>query len=162
MQLKAVIFTVACGIACWLSPPVSADQPLITSHIDGMHRISVPGGVVPLANKMNDRGVLPDRTPVDHIWLLLRRTPSQQQDLAKLERDLQNRASPRFHHWLTPAEFRARFHPAVQDVNKISAWLSKHGFHVNPTVPGDRIIDFSGTAGDIGKTFHTEIHKLER
>jgi subtilase family serine protease len=58
-------------------------------------------------------------------------------------------------------EFRARFHPAVQDVNTISAWLFKHGFHINRTIPGDRIIDFSGTAGDIRETFHTELHTLD-
>src|SRR6202034_2326537 len=46
------------------------------------------------------------------------------------------------------------------DVQTITGWLESQGFTVNTVYPNRMVIDFSGTAGQVGRAFHTSIHNL--
>ena len=59
------------------------------------------------------------------------------------------------------AEQGEKYGPAQQDIDAITHWLESHGFTVNYIYPNRMVIDFSGTAGEIRKAFHTEIHHLD-
>lgn len=50
--------------------------------------------------------------------------------LAKLLADLQNPASPRYHHWLSPAQFNARFGRSADEVAAVRQWLLGQGLRV--------------------------------
>src|ERR1700693_2797451 len=50
--------------------------------------------------------------------------------LAKLLEDQQNPASPRYHRWMTPAQFDATFGRTPAEVQALSKWLSQHGMRV--------------------------------
>jgi subtilase family serine protease len=47
---------------------------------------------------------------------------------------------------------------SAQDRERICAWLKEHGFTVEEITAGNRLVVFSGTAGEVAETFHTEIH----
>src|SRR5271167_3655126 len=51
-------------------------------------------------------------------------------DLDQLLRDQQDPSSPRYHQWLTPQEFNARFGPSQAQADAVSNWLARQGFLV--------------------------------
>jgi kumamolisin len=51
-------------------------------------------------------------------------------ELDQLLSDLQNRTSPRYRHWLTPAQFDASFGRTPGEVWAVSEWLTGEGFQV--------------------------------
>jgi len=104
---------------------------------------------------------VPDSVTIDHMLLQLRRPPQQEQDLEQFIDELHDPSSPNFHQWLTAKQFGERFGLAQQDLDTIQAWLKSHGFKVNLVYPSGVLIDFSGTAGEVRSTFHTEIHQLQ-
>lgn len=134
-------------------------QPRITGPIDPARRITLVGNTHPLARPQFDRGAAPDQQPLDRMLLLLKRAPEQEAVLRELLDEQQTKSSPNFHHWLTPQEFGARFGPADADVQAVTAWLESRGFQVNRVAAGRTVIEFSGAAGQVRDTFHTEIHK---
>src|SRR6202451_1725607 len=132
----------------------------ITEPINDDDVIAVPGNVRPEATATNDRGRVADDFPLDHLILLLRRSPQQERQLDQLLTDLEDPNSPNFHHWLSAQNLGNRFGPSARDIDTITAWLRSHGFRVNYVYPSGMLIDFSGTAGSIRDAFHTEIHSL--
>ena len=51
---------------------------------------------------------------------------------------------------------------ADEDLNAITDWLLSDDFTVNVVYPSGTVIDiFSGTAAQVRKAFHTEIHNLD-
>src|SRR5271154_5121789 len=132
----------------------------ITDQIDDNDLVTVPGNVRPEATARNDRGLEPDDFPLDHLLLQLRRSPLRKRALERLLDQLEDPASPNYHHWLTAQEFGDRFGAAAGDIDTISAWLRAQGFRVNHVYPNAMLIDFSGNAGSIHRAFHTQIHSL--
>ncbi len=133
----------------------------IIQPINEAQLITLPRNTRPEANSRNDRGPVSDGFDIEHIFLLLQRSPEQEQELDKLIDELNDRTSPNFHHWLTANEFGPRFGVAPEDIDTITSWLGSHGFRVNRVYPSRILIDFSGTAGQLREAFHTEIHHLE-
>ena len=136
-------------------------RPLITGRVDESRRITLVGNLRAEAAAENDRGPVADSTPMEHMLLQLRRAPEREQALTELIEQLHTPASPNFHHWLTAQEFGKRFGAAPEDLATITAWLESHGLTVNLIYPSGLVIDFSGTAAEVGRAFHTPIHQLE-
>ncbi len=132
----------------------------ITDPINDNDVVSIPGNIRPEATAANDRGRVPDDFPLDHLLLLLRRSPQRERALEQLLGELEDPNSPNYHHWLTADEFGRRFGASPRDIDTIARWLRAHGFRVNYIYPSAMLIDFSGTAGSIRDAFHTEIHSL--
>ena len=137
-----------------------ANAPRITRAIDGSRRVALTGNVRPEARPENDRGRVVDSVPLEHMLLLLKRSPEQETALQQFINELQTQGSPNFHHWLTAQEFGSRFGVNQSDLEVVTAWLKSQGFQVNLVYPNGLLIDFSGTAGQIPKAFQTEIHHL--
>ena len=136
-------------------------RALITRRIDEgqLHRLQ--GNTRPEANPQNDRGRVADGLSLDHMLLQLQRSPAQEHAAQAFLDALQEPGSPNFHKWLSPTEFGDRFGASQTDIDAITAWLGSHGFTVNSVYPNGMIVDFSGTAGQVASTFHTEIHDLD-
>lgn len=160
------MLALALGLATGLSGPADAQtgtaaRVLITGPIDNSRLVPLRGNTRPEANSRNDRGRVPDAYPMIHMQLLLRRPPERERSLEQYLEEIHDRASPSFHHWLTPGQLAQRFGLAEQDLTTITAWLRQSGFTVNTVYPSTLMIDFSGTAGMVRKAFHCEIHSLE-
>jgi subtilase family serine protease len=72
--------------------------------------------------------------------------------LAALIAEQQDPASPRYHRWLTPDAFDARFAPIPQEYGAVVGWLQSEGFAVRAKVSGARI-DFGGTVMQVERCF---------
>jgi len=134
--------------------------PEIGQPVDQSKLVTLAGNTRPEANSSNDRGPLPDDFPIDHMQLLLKRSPEREEALRQLIDQLHDPRSTNFQKWLSPGEFGQRFGAEAADLERITGWLESHGFVVN-VYPNRILIDFSGSAGQVRETFHTEIHQLE-
>src|ERR1035437_11016231 len=126
---------------------------------DETQAVTLSGNVRSQARPEFDRGYVNAETRLDRMLLLLKASPAQQSELDALVEAQQNPASPLYHRWLTPAEYGARFGVSAQDMSRVTAWLAGHVFTVIEISPGNRLVLFSGTAGQGFDTFHTEIHR---
>jgi subtilase family serine protease len=153
--MAAVVF----GSSLLLPAQSSGPGRRITQKVDESRTVVLAGNKRSEANAQNDRGPVTDSLAMDHMLLQLQRSPQQEQDLQTLITALQSSNSPKFHQWLTPQQFAARFSPAPEDVKVITDWLQGHGFTVNVVYPSS--IDFSGNAGQVREAFRTEIHNLD-
>lgn len=134
---------------------------LIRERIDESRLRRLVGNTRPEANLANDRGRVADNLALDHILLQLQRPVAQQKALDQFIDTLHNPSSATFHRWLTPAEFGRQFGADPRDVDTITSWLQSHGLRVNTVYPNGMLIDFSGTAAQVSRAFHTEIHSLD-
>ncbi|HEY1615165.1 MAG TPA: S53 family peptidase [Rhizomicrobium sp.] len=158
--LSTAVLTALAGISIGTSVQ-AAPAPQIVRTLDENSRVTLEGNTRPEANAQNDRGRVADSFALDHLQLVLRRPQEQERAVDAAIDQMHDRQSPSYHKWLTATEFGQRFGNAQADVDKVTAWLTAHGFHVNDVSAGRTIIDFSGTAGQVRAAFHTEIHNLD-
>ncbi|MGO9231783.1 MAG: protease pro-enzyme activation domain-containing protein [Bryobacteraceae bacterium] len=133
----------------------------IVNPIDENHLVTLKGNTHPAANAGNDRGPVSPDLPMTDLILVLSRSPEQQAAFDKFVASQYEPGSPDFHHWLEPEEVGANFGPSESDIATISKWLTGHGFSIDEVSKDRMTIRFSGTAGQVESTFHTEIHNLE-
>jgi subtilase family serine protease len=93
------------------------------------------------------------------VTLAIKKAPGQQTELDRFLDDLQNRSSPNYHRWLRPEEYADRFGASQNDIGKLTAWLSSEGLTVEGIARGRGWVSFSGTAADIERALHTELHR---
>ena len=77
--------------------------------------------------------------------------------LASLLGQLYDPASPAYHQYLTPGQFAERFGPARQDYEAVMAFAEANGLHVTRTHPNRTLVNVSGAATNIEKTFHVNL-----
>jgi subtilase family serine protease len=150
----------AATFLAWTLPSWSQSvRSLITQPVDETKLTVLRGNTHPMARAQYDKGAAPADLPMNHMRLVLKRSPEQESALEKLMAEQQERSSPNYHKWLTPTEFGERFGLSDQDVQTVTSWLQSHGFTIGPAVKSKMTIDFSGTAGQVQQAFHTAIHK---
>lgn len=145
-------------VAVIASAQTSSVESRITQPIDESNRVVLHGNVYPVARAEFDRGLAPANLPLEHRWLVLKRSASQEAALETLMAQQQDKTSPNYHKWLTPAEFGLQYGPSAQDVQTVVRWLTSHGIGVSQVTNGRMELEFSGTAAEIQQAFHTEIH----
>jgi len=145
--------------ALWIAAQTANVQSRITAPIDESKLTALSGNTHPLARPQFDRGMAAASLSMEHMLLVLQRSPEQQAALDKLLADQQDRSSANYHKWLTPDEFGQQFGASDQDIQKLTSWLQSHGFQINNSIRGRNMIDFSGTAAQVQSAFHTEIHR---
>src|SRR3984957_11556744 len=138
----------------------SAQVPArITPPLDETSLVTLHGNTHPLARAEFDQGAAGPSLTMKLMLLILQRSPDQESTLGQLLQQQQDNSSPNYHKWLTPEQFGVQFGPAPQDIQSITTWLESHGFQVAGASRGGILIEFSGTAGQVQQTFHTQIHK---
>ena len=135
--------------------------PRITQPVDGAQLRILRNHLPAWANFSNRHGVVPPDQTLDHLTLVLQRSPEQESAFQKLLADQQNPASPDYHHWLTPAEVGERFGLSDQDIATLSGWLRSQGLHINWVSPSRIFISFGGAAADVGRAFQTEFDSYQ-
>ena len=76
----------------------------------------------------------------------------------KLAADVSNPKSASYGHYLTAAQFNARFAPTAAQVNKVADFLRGAGISVTGTAQGNRWIQASGTVRQVNAAFSTTLH----
>jgi kumamolisin len=97
----------------WISSPLFA-AALQKVHIS----------TTPVVSRLNPTGRLPGSR---HLRLAISLPLRNQQALTALLGQLQDRASPNYHKYLTPAQFAERFGPAEADYQAVIAFAQGHG-----------------------------------
>lgn len=137
----------------------SASANRVVTAVNESNLIQLTGNTHPLAKSKFDQGVVSDTLRMEHIFVVLRRSPEQENALQKLIAEIQNPHSANYHKWLTAEELGRNFGPTPDDIDAVVSWLGSHGLKVNQVHKSGMTIDVSGTAGQISEAFHTEIHR---
>jgi subtilase family serine protease len=141
-------------------PTTPAAVPLITQTIDDTRLAPVRGEVSGFVSVSKDLGIVNDSLALPHLQLLLKRPAARQAALDTLVSEQLKHGNPSFHKWVRPEELFAAFGPARADIDKVTAWLTQHGFTVNRVTADGMVVDFFGTARQAENLFHTEIHNF--
>jgi pseudomonalisin len=135
--------------------------PRIHQPIDAARLHRLPRTTHPLTATGRDLGRAIAELPMERIQMQLASNPEQQAALEQLIAAQHDPASPEFQQWLTPEQFGERFGPAQQDIDKVAGWLQDNGFKVVAVGAGRRTLEFSGTAGQVERAFHTQMRHYE-
>jgi hypothetical protein len=87
---------------------------------------------------------------------------NNQAELDKLVADQSNPASGNYHHYLSNAEFNARFAPTAQQEAQVIAALKAKGFTVTQTFDNHTLVDATAPAKTVNETFQTEMHDVSQ
>jgi len=155
---KSHLFVLILIGAASLHSYAQAPRNLITQPVNETQLATLRGNMHPAALPENDQGTVDDSTPLEHVIMVLKRAPEQQQALTALIDQLHNPNSPAYHQWLTPEEFGKQFGPSDSDLATLTHWMESHGFTVEQVAPGRNLMIFSGNAGQVREAFHTELH----
>lgn len=138
---------------------LAAQPDRITAPLDSAQVTALRGNVHGLARPQFDLGRTDGSKFLVGVSLVFKPSAAQQNDLNKLLADQQNPSSPRYHKWLTPAQFADRFGMTRNDIRKVTSWLQSQGFTVTRVANSRNQIFFEGTVAQIEITFHTEMHE---
>ncbi len=159
LMSKSLLASFAFSLFALCAPAqVNTARSLITQPVDESKLTVLHGNTHPLARAEFDRGAAPSSLPMERMLLVLKRSPEQETALETLLAQQQDKSSPNYHKWLTPAAFGAQFGPADQDIQTVSSWLTSHGFQIGNVSNGRTVIEFSGNAGQVQEAFHAPIH----
>lgn len=126
--------------------PVQAAQPWYQALV---HDNRTPG----LANAARIGPSDPNRLLSVAVTLDLRNRDALQQIIEELG----DPSSPNYAHYLTPAQFTARFGPTDSQVTAVSRYLQAGGLRVTRISANHTIVDATGTVGAIDSAFHVTI-----
>ena len=77
-----------------------------------------------------------------------------QEALTNLLRDIYDPASPKYHQYLTTAQFTEQFGPTKEDYQAVMDFATAHGLTIAATHPNRVVLDVSGSVADIQKALH--------
>ena len=134
-----------------------AELPRIMQNAD-LSRSANLGGHLPMwATPANDAGAVAPETTL-HLQVLLSRPPQLQAAFEQRIADQQDRSSPNFHKWLTPAQIGQMYGPEPTDIAAVTAWLTAQGLRIDAVAASGIFIQVSGLAGVAAATFQTSLH----
>ena len=137
---------------------LSAQPNRITRRASDTGRLTLRGNVHPKAQPQFDRGPADADLRLDSVTVALKLSTAQQTELDQLLADQHDPASPRYHQWLTPAEYADRFGVSQADIQTIVDWLVAKGFTLREVSPTRTYVSFAGSASQVRAAFETEIH----
>ena len=152
-----LLMMILLGSAAWTQSP---DR--VPSAIDSGQSVALNGSVPPRVRTSVDEGSVDPEFKLSNIKMSFKSTPEQQAALDQLLASQQDPSSANYHQWLTPEEFGDRFGLNKSDIARISGWLESEGFSIIEVARSQNWIAFSGTAGQVQHTFHTQIHHVTR
>lgn len=116
--------------------------------------VSLPGSLLSVLRSAHALGPVPDRQPVTVAVAL---TVQHQEALTSLLTDLYNPSSPRYHHFLTTAQFRAQFAPPAAADAAVRRWLRQNQLRVSGLSGNGLEITATGTVGAATRAFGTPL-----
>src|ERR1700683_1583383 len=84
-----------------------------------------------------------------------------QAGLTQLLQQISNPKSPNYRHYLTPAQFTARFGPTNSDYQAVIAFAKANGLTVTAQYANRTIIDVKGAVPAVEKALHVTMHSYQ-
>jgi subtilase family serine protease len=91
------------------------------------------------------------------VWLKQHNTESLQKTL----KDLYTKGSPNYHHWLSPATFRAMYGPRPEEAQTVKAFLESHNLSVISVGHNSSYVRARGRIADVQKAFRVQIARFQ-
>jgi len=140
------------ALACIISLSArAAERQLLHGHVPAVVQKLAPTGRVPADKRMHLAIALPLRN---------------QAALTELLRELYDPTSPRYRHYLTPAQFTVEFGPTPQDYEAVAAFARAHKLTVTSRYGNRLILDVEGAASDVENAMHVHLqiyqHPVEK
>ena len=136
----------------------AAQPDRITGAIDSNARVALAHSLHAEAQLQYDQGTVAPSYKLGYMTLVMAPSATQQKALNLLLTQQQDRTSPNYHKWMSPAQYADNFGLTQNDIQKLTAWLKSEGFVVQSVGGGRNTVVFSGTAGQVQSAFGTEIH----
>ncbi len=155
-RLSSVSALLLCSVLTFAQAPAAR----IRGPIELNPSVPLEGSLNPHVRISDDLGPLAPDTPIRGITLVFKRSAAQEADLQQLLAQQTDPSSSLFHHWLTPADFAARFGIADADIVATKSWLQSHGFTIDDLPANRDRITFSGNAAQIQQAFGAELHRF--
>jgi subtilase family serine protease len=92
------------------------------------------------------------------LRLAIALNPPHQAEEEQFLRDLTDRSSPEFHHFLSAEEWNARFSPSAADEQQVVNWARSQGLTVTNRYPNRLLVDLEAPSGLIEKVFGVTIN----
>ncbi len=143
------------------TPCLAQTTDLVIAPVDPNRHVLLRGQHTPWATEQNRRDLIPGDTVLEHLTLVLKRSPEKQTAFERFLQELQDPSSPNYHHFLTPVQVGRRFGASQHDVDAIAGWLRSQGLRVNSISNSRMMIDLSGNASLVGAAFATEMSYYE-
>ena len=137
----------------------TAEAPRVTQTVNNNVVSTLQNTHLSVVNSLTSQGAVSDSTPLNHMQLVLRPSDLRKAALEGLIVAQHDPNSPLFHHWLTPQQYGQYFGALTTDVAATAAWLKANGFTVNGVYANNTQIDFSGTAAQVNRAFHTQLKR---
>ena len=119
---------------------------------------SVAAPTVPIKVRNGDASAVAPVSGSKQLQLAISLPLRNEAALDALLDDIYNPQSPNFHHYLSPEEFTERFSPSQADYDAVVQWAQSKGLRVTHTTPNRRVIDVTGTADVIRRTFNVGLN----
>jgi subtilase family serine protease len=157
-RLQALKVLIASAIFLSLVGVAYPQVPQITRPVNDSVTVSLKGDVHPQAKALFDRGAVSDSQPMGTMMVTLKRPAEREAALQQFMVEVHKQGTATYHKWLTPAQYAQNFGPADFDIASVQTWLESQGFAVQKVSAGKTAIVFSGTAGQVRRAFHTQVH----
>src|SRR5215471_3193649 len=131
----------------------------LPNRIDGRSKTVLRGSRNPRIDGLASQGPVDDTMQIHGMNFRFQPTPAQSAELERLLEEQQDPSSPRYHAWLTPEEYGARFGLSAADLSKVADWIVSQGFQIDYAALSRTHIAFSGTAAQVRGAFGTELHR---
>jgi len=142
--LAATAAVAALLVPLLASPASAAPTALLSTH--------VPDAV---ASHAAARVRAPD--PAARLHLSISLPLRDEAGLDAFLRDIYNPASPNYRHYLSVADFTARFGPTAEDYKQAADFFSAHGLTVRADAPNHFLVSLDGSVADIERVFHVQL-----
>jgi subtilase family serine protease len=99
----------------------------------------------------------PSKTIEVSLWLNLHNRAG----LDALAKQLYDRTSPNYRHFLKSSQIAAKFAPTAAEAKTVREYLEAHGLKVVRTGPNNFFVRARGTVGDIETAFHVQLNNYQ-
>ena len=89
-------------------------------------------------------------------------TSGSKAEFDELVRQMYDKSSPSFHHFLTMAQYQARYAPTAEDAATVRAFLASNNLKVTAVDQANHYITAQGRVADMQNAFKTQIRGLMR
>jgi hypothetical protein len=133
-------------ILCVALPSVAASGRILANH--------TPNYVKTAKNLGTEN---PSKTIEVSVWL----NPHNRGEMDALARQLYDRNSANYPHFLTPTQFAARFAPTAEEAKTVQNFLEGHNLKLVKIGPHNFFVRARGTVGDVELAFHVVLNNYQ-
>jgi subtilase family serine protease len=99
----------------------------------------------------------PSKTIEVSIWL----NPHNRSDMDAVARQLYDRTSANYRHFLKPAQIAERFAPTADEAKTVQQFFESHNLKVVRVGPSNFYVRARGTVGDVETAFHVQLNNYQ-